>query len=290
MREITNLVINKLFFLYSFFKSKFFGFLYQKRFNKIKTFCLFIGYPRSGHSLVASLLDAHPDITVGMEWGVLPYIKLGYKKRQIFYSLIRNSFLYTNKKNNIWTGYSYKVHNSWQGKYKTLQVIGDKQGGRTSIYLKEDPDLLLKLEKIINQKPKLIHVIRNPFDIITTTTFRKFEKSKIKKEPNDVDLLPFIKHFFERAEVVKYFKKQNNYDVFDLYHEDFIKDPEKHLENLILFLGLKVNTDYLRTCASIVYSLPHVSRLRLNWPPELIQYVEKKINDYPFLNHYKFHN
>ena len=290
MHEVTNLIINKLRFLYSYVKSKFFGFLYQRRFNKIKTFCLFIGYPRSGHSLVASLLDAHPNIIIGMEWGVLPHIKLGYKKKQIFYSLIRNSFLYSNKMNNIWTGYSYKVPNSWQGKYKTLQVIGDKQGARTSIYLKRNPDLLPKLENIISQKPKLIHVIRNPFDIITTITFRIFENSNIKKSPEDVDLLPFIKYFFERAEFVKILKEQNNYDVFDLYHEDFIKNPEKHLKNLLLFLDLKANIDYLKACTSIVYSMPNVSRLRLKWPPELIQYVEKKLSDYPFLSHYKYHN
>ena len=27
-------------------------------------FCLFVGYSRSGHSLVGALLDAHPEITI----------------------------------------------------------------------------------------------------------------------------------------------------------------------------------------------------------------------------------
>jgi len=34
---------------------------YRRHFDAVRTFCLFIGYPRSGHSLVGSLLDAHPD-------------------------------------------------------------------------------------------------------------------------------------------------------------------------------------------------------------------------------------
>ena len=30
-------------------------------FDDLKTYCMFLGYPRSGHSLIGALLDAHPD-------------------------------------------------------------------------------------------------------------------------------------------------------------------------------------------------------------------------------------
>jgi hypothetical protein len=39
--------------------------------GQVRSFCLFIGYPRSGHSLVGSLLDAHPDIAIAHEVNVL---------------------------------------------------------------------------------------------------------------------------------------------------------------------------------------------------------------------------
>ena len=32
--------------------------------SNVRTYCMFIGYPRSGHTLVAALLDAHPDMVV----------------------------------------------------------------------------------------------------------------------------------------------------------------------------------------------------------------------------------
>ncbi len=32
--------------------------------SDLHAFCMFIGYPKSGHSLVGSLLDAHPDMVI----------------------------------------------------------------------------------------------------------------------------------------------------------------------------------------------------------------------------------
>ena len=34
-------------------------------FDDLKAFVMFVGYPRSGHSIVGALLDAHPHLTVG---------------------------------------------------------------------------------------------------------------------------------------------------------------------------------------------------------------------------------
>ena len=34
----------------------------------VEKFVLFVGYPRSGHSLIASVMDAHPDIVIAHEY------------------------------------------------------------------------------------------------------------------------------------------------------------------------------------------------------------------------------
>jgi len=36
-------------------------------FSKLRNFVLFVGYPRSGHSLVGSLIDAHPHAIIAHE-------------------------------------------------------------------------------------------------------------------------------------------------------------------------------------------------------------------------------
>ena len=52
-------------------------------FKDVKTFCMFIGYPRSGSTLIGSLLDAHPNIIIAHELDVFRYIRAGFNKRQI---------------------------------------------------------------------------------------------------------------------------------------------------------------------------------------------------------------
>ena len=41
----------------------------------IEKFVLFIGYPRSGHSIVGSLMDAHPHVVIANEFLLLKYWK-----------------------------------------------------------------------------------------------------------------------------------------------------------------------------------------------------------------------
>jgi len=81
-------------------------------------------------------------------------------------------------------------------------------GGRTSLVLKESPELLMKFENAIQIKPKLVHVIRNPFDVISTCTLRMSKKKGLKGKPSSIDILPFIKGFFDRTELVNRLKSE----------------------------------------------------------------------------------
>ena len=56
---------------------------------------MFVGYPRSGHSLIGSLLDAHPNMLVAHELSALKYLLAGFRKEQIFYLLLENSRAFT---------------------------------------------------------------------------------------------------------------------------------------------------------------------------------------------------
>src|SRR4030042_2237983 len=91
----------KEYFTRRFIKSMLYGYLKRNAFKDIKVFCMFIGYQRSGHSFIGALLDAHPNAVIGMEVDALNLVKLGYKRNQIFYCLIRNSEVFTKKLKNI---------------------------------------------------------------------------------------------------------------------------------------------------------------------------------------------
>jgi len=289
MNEISQAIIRKIRFLYSFLKSLILGTLSKKRCRTIKTFVMFIGYPRSGHSLIAALLDAHPNIVMGMEWGVIPHLKMGYNQAQVFYSIIQNARRFKTRKNNVWTGYSYKV-NKWQGNYDELHIIGDKFGGRTAIMLYEDPGLLNLVHSKIQLPFKYVHVVRNPFDTITTMTNRFFENNEKTENPETIDLLPFIKRYFYRVNMVNQLRKDEKIQIYDLYHEDFIVQPEEGLKALLNFLDVKYFSEYIADCAKIVYKEPHKSRMDIEWTEDLIHFVEQLISNYDFLSRYTFTN
>lgn len=93
---------------------------------------IFIGYPRSGHSLVASLIDAHPNTIIAHEYHILWEWDKKYQpdernKYHVYNELMKNS------RNEVENGYrspkkpffyTYYVPGQWQGRFnKTLKVL-----------------------------------------------------------------------------------------------------------------------------------------------------------------------
>ncbi|HEC43785.1 MAG TPA: sulfotransferase [Bacteroides sp.] len=276
----------KVRYLWNQLKSTVFGFFFRYRYKEIKSFLVFVGYPRSGHTLIAALLDAHPNIVMSIEWAALSHLKMGYRKNAILYSIEKYSKLFTVKHDNIWTNYSYKVKNQSQGKSDRIQIIGDKLGGKTSKILMNSPDLLDKLKTELGIDIKIIHVVRNPFDTISTMAKRSLEENtSTSKEP---DLQGFSSRYFQRTEVVERLKKEAKYTMYDLYHEEFIDNPQHELKKLLVYLDLTWDEEYLLSCSKIVYKSPHKSRNHYAWPKELKKETQNRINQIQFLSRYKF--
>lgn len=114
---------------------------FQQEKESIKRYVMFIATARSGHSLVGSLLDAHPMMLVANEDNIFSkYLKPGTPletRDEIFDSILSNSLkcaLYSRWQH----GYNYTVPHGWGGDWMPgkLTVIGDKKGGTTSKLLK----------------------------------------------------------------------------------------------------------------------------------------------------------
>lgn len=254
-------------------------------YKNVKSYCFFIGYPRSGHTLYGALLDAHPNCIISHELNVLNLIKNKNSKNQIFNKIVSNSKLHASegRKNE---GYKYEVKNQWQGKINELNVIGDKQGGRSSLMLSEEPDLLQKLSDKLGDIPiKILHVYRNPFDNIAS---RSKGGNLQKKEFSLKILKKDIERHFIQADVNSKIRKDGKYEVLDIKHEDFISWPKKGLINICEFLGLEPNEQYINDCASIVFQKPHKTRFDIEFPEDLKIRIDKKIKEYDFLAGYSF--
>jgi hypothetical protein len=253
--------------------------------RQIKTFCLFIGYPRSGHSIFGALLDAHPEAIVSHQ--IQAFRLLKYSLHKIYFLICQKSIeqAAAGRLQNI---YSYHVPGQFQGRFTKLNLIGDKGGDRLIREIQKQPDVLDQIQNKVQIPVHLVHVIRNPFDSISTSMIRKHEKKNLPL--NDKSLGIRIDQFFSNAETVMRIKLEEKYPVIDIHHEDFIHHPGQTLQGLCDFLKLPASEKYLNDCVSIVKKTVNYSRFNLPdlWTEERIDQVESKMKEFSFFNPYSF--
>lgn len=247
-------------------------------FRDIETYCMFIGYPRTGHSLIGSLLDAHPRIVIAHELDAVNLFKRGFSRNQVFHLLLENS-----KKmaamGRRHSGYSYEVPHQWQGRFEKLQVLGDKKGATSAMHFYNDPGLLNFVINKVGKELKLVHVIRNPYDVLATMTRRSPRRTLAKH----VDI------FFQLCSSISRLKSELRPDqVFDLRLESFIETPKPHLERLCSFMGVRTDEQYLEDCASIVFKSPKKSRFDVQWDPASVSKVRERMEEFSFLSGYAY--
>jgi hypothetical protein len=246
--------------------------------DEVKTLCLFIGYPRSGHSLVGSLLDAHPQMAIAHELDALYYLKRGFHPREILYLMLELSRFH-GEIGRRWGEYIYDVPGQWQGRYARLQVIGDKKGGMTTMRIARQPALLKEVMTRFGKRKRFVHVLRNPFDNIAAMVQ--------KGQP----LNGAIAEYFDLARANRtIIKALGPNAVATLHHEDIVADPKGELGRLCRFLGVEPSPDYLDACASIVFPAPRQPRHKIAWPADTIRALERRIAAKPMLDRYRFEN
>lgn len=242
----------------------------------VKTLCLFIGYPRSGHSLIGSLLDAHPQMAIAHELDALLYLRRGFQPREILYLMLEVSRFH-GEIGRRWGQYHYEVPGQWQGRHTTLQVIGDKKGGMTTLRIARNPQLLKQVMTRFGKRKRFVHVLRNPFDNIAAMV----QKGQSLKAA--------IAEYFRLLQTNRAIIKRIGADtVATLHHEDFIADPKAELSRLCDFLGVTAEPDYLDACAGIVFAAPHKPRHKIPWPADVVRLIERRIAAKPMLDRYRF--
>jgi hypothetical protein len=263
--------------------SYFDGMRHHRIFDDVRTYCLFIGHARSGHSFFGAMLDAHPNMVVADEVDTLSYLESGYGRDQI-YSLIMSSSSelarrHRDKDGRDGSTYSYYIPNQWQGSYESLEVIGDTKAGKSTYRIDRNPALLNKLRSSIeNANLKVIHIIRNPFDNISTSMLRSG-----RTFGNSIDL------YFDRCRALAAIRERlSKGELLTLRQEEIIANPKLILENTCQFLNVDIIPEYLDDCVNVVYQSPKKTRSKIQWSKELIDLVQNKIEGFDFLAGYSF--
>jgi Sulfotransferase family len=255
------------------------GFRQREAFGAVRAYVMFVGYGRSGHTLVSELLNAHPDSVISRELHALRYVQAGFRRGQLFGMILTADRRFGGaQRTAAKTGYSYTVQNQWQGRFRVLRVIGDKRAGLSTVTLGRKPELLDRLRKLVRVPVKVLHVVRNPFDNITTMALR-----------SAATLSSAADEYFGLCDAVARIRTAvDPADWLDVRHEDVIADPTGSLRVLLGFVGLEADDQYLRDCASIVYGRPHLARLDASWPVDLIEDVQRRMAAHPALAGYAY--
>lgn len=248
----------------------------------VSCFCLFVGHNKSGASMTSALLDAHPDAAFSDEEDALQYVPAGFRREQIFHLLLwgaRREALKGRVTARRLTPYSYQVPGQWQGRHRTLRVVGDSTTGTSTRRLAADPRLLERLQATMGGvEVKLIQVIRNPYDPISVMMVRgrrSFENA--------------IEHYFAHCGTLAALGRHLGPErLHAVRYEEFVRRPEATLGALCRFLGLEPEERYLRDCAGILHASPDTHRQMVPWGQREIEAVRGRIAQYAFLEGYTF--
>ena len=284
----------------------------------VRLFVLFVGNTRSGHSIIGSFLDAHPNVVMAHQFNVFRWMdkaSQNVSKSQLFNELFQNSYDTvfkddgTRRNNN--KGYNLTMDiDSWQGRYRDrIDVIGDKRGGTSSNMYSKQPELFLqlyeKLKQVISIPIHFIHCVRNPYDIISTSVLyssiyktQDFKVNRLKNGAmvqskvykNDTLLADQIKKQFRFADSVLDLSQSliDRHSLLEVHNHELVYHPEETILKLCQFLKIECSSDYVKSCASKVF--PELSRTRFTvyWSEEAKKMVQERIQKYPFFKRYSY--
>jgi hypothetical protein len=84
-------------------------------FANVRAYCLFLGTPRSGHSLIGEMLNAHRNAVIGHAFDVTRYLADGFGRNQLYWMIVRRDRKFTHRRGSVGAGYDYAIPGQWQG-------------------------------------------------------------------------------------------------------------------------------------------------------------------------------
>jgi len=246
-------------------------------FETVEAYCQFIGFGRSGHSLVGAMLDAHPDMIIANEANGLGQLDQGASRAVLFNQILRTDRAFA-ARGFVQADDVYEIPGQWQGRVRRLRVIGDKNGGRASLLLASKPDILDRLRTVVAVPLRVMVVVRNPFDNVARMATRgnltlltaaaNYERMALAVDAALTDLHP------GEALVVR--------------HEETVADPESALVRMAEHLGVDPLDDWVKASASIVLPSPRTARGAVEWTDGCRAVVADMTERFEFLAGYTF--
>jgi len=125
---------------------------------RLRAYCLLLGTPRSGHSLIGAMLNAHPNAIIAHDLDVTRPLADGLRRNQLCWLILRRDRKFTHLDRSVGAGNDYAIPGQRQGRYESLEVIGSKRGGAASRAFAADPTLFARLARTVGVPMRIVHV------------------------------------------------------------------------------------------------------------------------------------
>lgn len=248
----------------------------------MKYFLCFCGYPRSGHTLVAAILNSNPNCMISNQLNI-------FKEAKVDINHIKSHSLNLG----TWKS-STQVTHVPKGE---ILVVGDKTGHRSTDILSSNPEKLGMIKAQLDVPMKWIHVVRNPFDNLATWAKLNHENKIMKQvgkyfpvaEVNKMmgkSLDEVIEKYSLLNETISKLKKSE--DILTVRHEYVITRMHDTLKEMCDFLEISFDPEWRDNVRNIVWKKPRITRRQIPWSQTQKGKVHDIISQYSWLKGYDY--
>lgn len=246
--------------------------------QNLQTYCLFVGYTRSGHSAIGSVIDAHPQAIISHELHAIQRYFHGISRNALFAEIFwtaREQARSGRRSPSVDGGsYLHQIEGQLKQNPTSIHLIGDKKGaGTVRDFGRQGVDHLTDFKSFIGLPIKILHVLRNPFDMVAAAIVN----NEVDQPYSFLQLVPTVSQIRARYQDANW---------LDIYYEDVIAHPKDQFIRILNFLNLPISDTYLNVCTEYLYNEPHKRRFEVQWTPDLKLRVQTAIDHYDFLHRY----
>ena len=268
--------------------------------STVQSLVLFVGYPRSAHTIVGSILDAHPNVAIVHEGSIVEHAH-SFSNQTVLVDFIVQRAAQQHVDGRWQTGFSYAIKGAWQGQQKSpLMVVGDKKGGATSALLAADWDgTMAKIDHLRAMTAghvKYIHVVRNVFDNIAsmiminlvgfnTSAYQQIRLNQLPR-PWKSEYDTFVQRYLLLAQTNMRLSDEvmrvPNSSFLHVNGRQLLAEPFNVFQDICFFLNVPFNEQWAKMSAAKLFREPFNSRNHFAWPRETIELLLASLSKRPF--------
>ena len=270
----------------------------------VEKLVLFVGHA----SVISAMMDAHPNIIIGQEYHVLQECmqqgnQIQSSKASIFNGLYANSYNSSKhgqrRKQDAEQGYDLHINTRWQGAFKHLRVIGDKDDGLLSISFGTRPIRGMSCLRLLREAVKIpilvFHVVQNPFDTIAMNVVETVEAQEMQPQHKKLsvsksELMIHAGTLYKRArasmEVMKTLETLIGFTLVEMHTDHLLKRPREIIMKICIALGVPCPYGYIEACVEKVSkNIPKV-RQSIEWEDDVVETIIDMMRNFPFYSSY----